>query len=66
MQFLEAAGFLNAPVLAGRKVNGLYDPGLASRLPPQPPTAVWALKQPVYSLLHKTTNEPVFYIAIVP
>ena len=31
MHFLEAARFLNAPVLAGRKVNVLYDPGLAAR-----------------------------------
>ena len=34
MHFLEAARFLNAPVLAGRKVNVLYTPGLAARLPP--------------------------------
>jgi len=34
MHFLEAAQFLNAPVLAGRKVNVLYDRGLAARLPP--------------------------------
>ena len=33
MDFLEAAQFLNAPVLAGRKVNLLYAPGLAARLP---------------------------------
>ena len=38
MHFLEAAQFLNAPVLAGRKVNVLYDPGLAAR---PPPTAVY-------------------------
>ena len=36
MHFLEAARFLNAPVLAGRKVNVLYVPGLAVRLPPPP------------------------------
>ena len=35
--FLEPAQFLNAPDLAGRKVNVLYDPGLAAR--PHPPTA---------------------------
>ena len=34
MHFLEAARFLNAPVFAGRKLNELYDPGLAARLPP--------------------------------
>ena len=41
MHFLEAIQFLNAPVLAGRKVNLLYDPGLAARLPPT--TAVTAV-----------------------
>ena len=40
MHFLEAAQFLNAPVLAGRKVNVLYDPGLAAR-PPPTSTAVY-------------------------
>ena len=34
MHFLEATQFLNAPVLAGRKVNRLYTPGLAARPPP--------------------------------
>ena len=37
MYFLKAARFLNAPVLAGRKINVLYDPGLAARLHPAPP-----------------------------
>ena len=35
MHFLEAAQFLNAPVLAGRKVNVLYAPGLAFFWPKQ-------------------------------
>ena len=34
MHFLEAARFLKALVLAGRKVNVLYVPGLAERPPP--------------------------------
>ena len=34
MHFLEAARFLNATVLAGRKVNILFAPGLAAILPP--------------------------------
>ena len=33
MHFLEPARFLNAPDLAGRKVNVLYDLGLAERPP---------------------------------
>jgi len=57
LHFLEAAQFLNAPVLAGRKVNILYVPGLA---------AVWALKQPLCSHLHKITNVPVDYMALGP
>ena len=65
MHFLEAARFLYAPVLAGRKVNVLYAPGLAAR-PPPPTTAVWALKQPLCSHLHKITNEPVDYMALGP
>ena len=40
--FLELARFLNALDLAGRKVNVLYDPGLAARRPP-PTTAVYIL-----------------------
>jgi len=52
MHFLEAAQFLNALVLA-------------VRLPP-PTTAVWALKQPLCSHLHKITNEPVDYMALGP
>ena len=70
MFFLEAARFLNAPVLAGHKVNDFYNPGLAAR--PPPTTAVykqqsgWALKQPLCSHLHKITNEPVFYMALAP
>ena len=36
MHFLESARFLNALDLAGRKVNVLYDPGLAQRPPPTP------------------------------
>ena len=35
MYFLEPARFLNAPDLAGHKVNVLYDPGLAET-PPTP------------------------------
>ena len=38
MHFLEAARFLNALVLAGHKVNVLYNPGLAERPPPTPLT----------------------------
>ena len=34
MHFLEATQFLNAPALAGCKVNVLYGPGLAQRPPP--------------------------------
>ena len=34
MHFLEAAQFLNAPVLAGRKVKFTSCPGLAARPPP--------------------------------
>ena len=34
MHFLEPAWFLNALDLAGRKVNVLYDPGLAEKPPP--------------------------------
>ena len=34
MHFLEPTQFLNAPNLAGRKVNVLYDPGLAERPSP--------------------------------
>ena len=34
MHFLEPARFLNAPDLAGQKVNVLYDPGLPERPPP--------------------------------
>ena len=41
MHFLEAARFLNALIVAGRKVNLHYDPGLAARLPPT--TAVTAV-----------------------
>jgi len=41
MHFLEPSRFLNAPDLAGRTVNVLYNPGLAARLPP-----------PHYSCLH--------------
>ena len=52
MHFLEAARFLNAPVLAGRKVKVLYTPGLAARFPPLPT----ALKQPLCSHVHKITN----------
>ena len=52
-------------VLAGCKVNVLYAPGLAARLPP-PTTAVWALKQPLCSHWHKITNEPVDYMALGP
>ena len=59
MHFLEATLFLNAPVLAVRKVNVQQDP-------PPPPTAVWALKQPLCSHLHKITNEPVDYMALGP
>ena len=62
MHFLEAAQFLNTPVLAGRKVNVLYAPGLAARLPPTP--AVWALKQPLCSHLHKITNARTIYTAL--
>ena len=36
MHFLEAARFLYALVLAGRKVNVLNDPGLAAILPLPP------------------------------
>ena len=67
--FLEPARFLNAPDLAGCKVNVLYDPGLAERPPPPTPAVyipvgVWALKQPLCSHLHKITNESVFlYVA---
>ena len=39
MHFLEPALFHNAPDLAGRKVNVLYDPGLPMR--PPPTTAVY-------------------------
>ena len=35
MHFLEPAQFLYAPDLAGRKVNVLYNPGLAERPPLQ-------------------------------
>ena len=63
MHFLEPTWFLNAPDLAGRKVNVLYDPGLAQRPPPLHTRAikwsVWAMKQPLCSHLHKITNEPV-------
>ena len=64
MHFLEAAQFLNDQVLARRKVNVLYAPGLTVRLPPT--TAVWALKQPLCSHLHKITNEPVDYMVLAP
>ena len=56
MHFLEAAWFLNAPVLAGCKVNFTLRPGVG----------VWALKQPLCSHLHKITNEPDFYMALAP
>ena len=49
MHFLDAARFLNAQVLAWRKVN----------LSLRPAVGVWALKQPC-SHLHQITNEPVF------
>ena len=34
MKFLKVVKFLNSLVLAGPKVNVLYAPGLAARLPP--------------------------------
>ena len=43
MHFLEPAQFLNAPDLAGRKVNVLYDPGLAQTPPPLHTRAVKCL-----------------------
>ena len=55
MHFLEAARFLNAPVLAGLKVNVLYAPGLAARLPLS-----------LCSHLNKITNESVDYMALGP
>ena len=45
MHFLEAAQFLNAPVLSGRKVNFTLGPTVG----------VWALKL-LFSHLHKITN----------
>ena len=36
MPFQEAARFHYAPVLVGRKLNVLYNPGVAARLPPSP------------------------------
>ena len=59
MHFLEPAGFLNAPDLAGCKVNVLYAPLWVLR----PAVGVWALKQPLCSHMHKITNESVFYMA---
>ena len=70
MHFLEPTRFLNAPDLAGCKVNVPYNPGLAERPLPTPavyiPVGVWALKQPLWSHLHKITNEPVFYMMLAP
>ena len=64
MHFLEAPGFLNAPVVAGRKVNYTLCPGFSTETPTHftpGPYSVWALKQPLCSHLHKITNEPIFY-----
>ena len=52
MHFLEASGFLDAPVLAGPNVNVLHNPGLAGR--------------PLCSHLHKITNEPIFLYGACP
>ena len=64
MHFLEPARFLNAPGLAGYKVNVLCDPGLAKRPPPLHTRAYMCLglKQPLCYHLHKIMNEPVFLL----
>ena len=53
---MRLARFRNAPHLAGRKVKGYFTPRCWSL---RPAVGVWALK-PLFSHLHKTTNEPAF------
>ena len=55
MHFLEIARFLNAPHFGGHKVKGYFTPRCWSL---RPAVGVWALK-PLFSHLHKNTNEPV-------
>ena len=62
MHFLELARFLHAPHLAGHKVRGYFTPRCWSL---RPAVGVWALK-PLFSHLHKNTNEPVFFIWRLP
>ena len=62
MHFLEFARFLNTLRLAGHKVKGYIIPRCWSF---HPTVGVWVLK-PLFSHLHKNTNEPIFYLALGP
>ena len=62
MHFLEFARFLHAPHLAGRKVKGYFMTCCWSL---RPAVGAWALK-PLFSYLHKNTNEPVFLYGAWP
>ena len=66
MHFLEPAQFLNAPDLAGHKVNAghkVYFTACCGSV--RPAVGVLALKK-LCSHLHKITNEPVFLYGDAP